>query len=52
VIIPFGFSIADGIGFGILAHCAVRAAQRRTGELSWLLLATAILFVLRFWLKA
>ncbi len=48
IMIPFTFSIADGIGFGILAHCLVRLAQRRASELQWLGVLSAVLFVLRY----
>jgi AGZA family xanthine/uracil permease-like MFS transporter len=49
---PLSFSIADGIGFGILAHCVVRTAQGRGREIDPLLALAALLFALRFALKA
>lgn len=49
---PLSFSIADGIGFGLIAHCAVRLAARRGSELSPVLVAAALLFALRFALRA
>ncbi len=48
VMMPFTFSIADGIGFGILAHCLIRLVQRRARELHWLLPLAAALFVVRY----
>jgi AGZA family xanthine/uracil permease-like MFS transporter len=48
---PLSFSIADGIGFGLLAHCAVRVAQGRSRELNGLLAAAVLLFALRFALR-
>lgn len=52
IIMPFTLSIADGIGFGIIAHCLLRLAQRRGRELHWLLLVSALLFVVRFAVRA
>jgi len=49
---PLSFSIADGIGFGILAHTAVRLGQGRGREVSPLLFLVAVLFALRFLLRA
>jgi AGZA family xanthine/uracil permease-like MFS transporter len=49
---PLSFSIADGIGFGLLAHCAVRLAQGRGAEIGWLTGGAAGLFALRFALKS
>lgn len=49
---PMSFSIADGIGFGIVAHCAVRTAQGRGREIDPLLAVAALLFAARFALKA
>ena len=49
---PFTLSIADGIGFGIIAHCLIRLVQRRGAELHWLLLAAAAIFILRFGLRS
>jgi len=48
VMTPFTFSIADGIGFGILAHCLIRVVQRRAKELHWLLPVAAVLFAVRY----
>jgi len=45
---PLSFSIADGIGFGILAHCGLRLALGRIREIDPLLGIAGLLFVLRF----
>ena len=48
---PLSFSIADGMGFGMLTHCAVRLARGRGRELHPLLCGAALLFALRFALR-
>lgn len=50
-LMPLSFSIADGIGLGLLTHCLVAAARGRARHLSPLLAAAALLFVLRFVLR-
>ncbi|GIW41742.1 MAG: adenine permease [Candidatus Binatia bacterium] len=48
VTMPFTFSIADGIGAGILARVILSALTRRTRELHPFLLLAAALFLVRF----
>jgi AGZA family xanthine/uracil permease-like MFS transporter len=48
---PLSFSIADGIGFGLLTHCAVVLAQGKGRSLNPLLIVVALLFILRFALR-
>ncbi|MDE1145717.1 MAG: NCS2 family permease [Azospirillaceae bacterium] len=48
VAMPFTFSIADGIAFGLIAHCAIKALTGKGRELGWALPILAALFVLRF----
>lgn len=51
--IPFTFSIANGLAFGITAHAAIRLIRGRISRADWLLLVLALLFVIRFaWLAA
>lgn len=50
---PFTFSIANGIGFGIIAWVVIHAATRRHREVPILLYAVAALLVARYvWLGA
>ena len=49
MIMPFTFSIADGIGLGFLAYVVVRAAQGRTRDVHpfmWLASAAFALYFL------
>jgi len=48
VIMPFSLSIADGIGFGMVSYCLVKAAMGRAKEIDWLLLLFALLFACRY----
>ncbi len=51
--IPFTFSIANGLAFGITAHALLKLARGRITRADWLLLALASLFVARFaWFAA
>ncbi|MEE3622900.1 NCS2 family permease [Nitrospirillum sp. BR 11752] len=45
---PFTFSIADGIAFGLIAHCAIKLLTGKGRELGIALPILAALFVLRF----
>jgi AGZA family xanthine/uracil permease-like MFS transporter len=51
-LMPLSFSIADGIGAGLIAHGVVRAAQGRAREVDPWAAVAAALFVLRFALRA
>ena len=51
--IPFTFSIANGLAFGITAHAVIKLIRGRIAAADWLLLVLALLFVARFaWLAA
>ncbi|MEC4589576.1 MULTISPECIES: NCS2 family permease [Nitrospirillum] len=45
---PFTFSIADGIAFGLIAHCAIKLLTGKGRELGLALPILAALFMLRF----
>ncbi|MBB6251632.1 NCS2 family permease [Nitrospirillum iridis] len=45
---PFTFSIADGIAFGLIAHCAIKLLTGKARELGLALPILAALFILRF----
>jgi AGZA family xanthine/uracil permease-like MFS transporter len=47
IMMPFSFSIADGIGFGFIAYCLVRVAQglwHRIHPLMWVATAAFVLY--------
>ena len=48
MVMPFTFSIADGIGFGFLAYVVVRAAQGRTRDVHPFMWLAAAAFALYF----
>jgi xanthine/uracil/vitamin C permease (AzgA family) len=48
VLIPLTTSIADGLGFGIIAWAALRLFTGRISRRDWLLCALALLFLARF----
>ena len=51
--IPLSFSIANGLAFGITAHALLKLLKGQITRTDWLLLALALLFVVRFaWLAA
>ncbi|HWU94822.1 MAG TPA: NCS2 family permease, partial [Sphingomonas sp.] len=51
--IPFTFSIANGLAFGITAYALIRLIRGKITPGDWLLLVLAGLFVVRFaWLAA
>ena len=50
-LIPLTFSIADGLGFGIIAYAVLKLLDGRVKRADWLLLLLAALFAARFvWL--
>ncbi|WP_235927575.1 NCS2 family permease [Sandarakinorhabdus rubra] len=52
-LIPFTFSIANGIAFGIAAHALFKLASGEARRADWFLLLLAALFVARFaWMGA
>ncbi len=48
VLIPFTYSIANGLGFGIIAWAALHLFARRVRRQDWLLYLMAALFLARF----
>ena len=48
VLIPLTYSIANGLGFGIVAWAVLHLATGRYRKQDWLLYTLAILFILRF----
>ena len=49
MVMPFGFSIADGIGFGFIAYVLIRVAQgeaRRVDPLMWVASSAFLLYFL------
>ena len=44
---PFTYSIANGIMFGILAYVIIRVFQGRAKDMHWVMWVAAGLFVLR-----
>ncbi len=48
VLIPFTFSIANGLGFGIIAWAALHLAAGKLRKQDWLLYLLAALFLARF----
>lgn len=47
-VIPFTYSITNGIGAGLIAYCAIRVGQARARELGALMSALAVVFALHF----
>jgi AGZA family xanthine/uracil permease-like MFS transporter len=48
VLIPFTYSIANGLGFGIIAWAALHLATGKLSKQDWLLYVLAALFLARF----
>ncbi|MGD0294897.1 MAG: NCS2 family permease [Terracidiphilus sp.] len=48
VLIPFTFSIANGLGFGVIAWAALHLAAGKLRKQDWLLYLLAALFLVRF----
>jgi AGZA family xanthine/uracil permease-like MFS transporter len=48
VLIPFTFSIANGLGFGIISWAALHLAAGKIRKQDWLLYLLAALFLIRF----
>jgi AGZA family xanthine/uracil permease-like MFS transporter len=48
VMIPFTYSIANGLGFGIIAWAALHLAGGKVRKQDWLLYVLAVLFLARF----
>lgn len=48
ILMPFTFSITNGIGAGFISYAVIRIAQGRARELHWLLWLVTVLFVAYF----
>ena len=48
VLMPFTYSITNGIGAGFVSYVAIRAAQGRARDVNWLLWLVSALFVVYF----
>jgi AGZA family xanthine/uracil permease-like MFS transporter len=48
VLIPLTYSIANGLGFGVIAWAVLHIATGRARKQDWLLYILAALFLLRF----
>jgi AGZA family xanthine/uracil permease-like MFS transporter len=48
VLIPFTFSITDGIAFGFIAYVLLSAVSGRARKLHWLMILFTLLFVIRY----
>ncbi len=49
---PLTFSISDGLSMGVIAFSALKILRGRAGEVSWLVHALALLFLVRYLLLA
>ncbi|MDS1268999.1 NCS2 family permease [Lipingzhangella sp. LS1_29] len=47
-VMPFAYSIAHGIGAGIIAHTVLKTAQGRSVEVGWLMWILTLVFVFYF----
>lgn len=47
-IIPFTYSITNGVGAGLISYCAIKICKGRTRELGWLLGILSLVFALYF----
>jgi len=50
--IPLTYSIANGLSIGILVYVVLKILRGKAAEVSWLLHATAVVFLLRFFYLA
>jgi AGZA family xanthine/uracil permease-like MFS transporter len=48
VLIPFTFSIADGIAFGFISYVLLCVASGRAGKVHWLMYLFTILFIVHY----
>lgn len=48
VMMPFAYSIAEGIVFGMVSYVLLKALSGKSKEVSWVMWILALLFVLRF----
>lgn len=48
VVMPFNYSITDGIGWGFIAYVLLKATSGRTAEIHWMMWLSSALFVIYF----
>jgi adenine/guanine/hypoxanthine permease len=48
VLMPFTYSISNGIGAGLIAYVVIKLARGKAAQVPWLLWVVAVLFVLYF----
>ena len=48
VVMPFNYSITDGIGWGFISYTVIKLATGRARELHWMMVLSAVLFVVYF----
>jgi AGZA family xanthine/uracil permease-like MFS transporter len=48
VIMPFAFSITEGIAFGFISYALLKLVSRRGREVNGLVYLFAVLFVIRY----
>lgn len=51
VVMPFNFSITDGIGWGFIAYTVIKLGTGRVRELNWLMAAASLAFAVYFALE-
>ena len=52
IIMPFTYSISNGIGAGIITYVIVKLAKKKYREISWVMYLLAIIFAAYFiWLS-
>ncbi|SDK89261.1 putative MFS transporter, AGZA family, xanthine/uracil permease [Actinopolyspora mzabensis] len=47
-IIPFTYSITNGVGAGLISYCAIKICKGRAKEIGWLLSVLSLIFALYF----
>lgn len=47
-VMPFAYSISDGIGFGFISYCVIKLARGKVKEVPALVYIIAVLFVLKY----
>ena len=48
LMIPFTFSIVDGLGLGILTYVLLKVLTKKIHQLNWMLCLIALMFVIYF----
>lgn len=48
IVMPFTYSITDGIGWGFVSYTAIKLATGRFREVHWMMAASSVLFVVYF----